>query len=590
MNSILVFGKVKYLPIFVLSFLFLSIPYFYNEKLTTGIFNTDIYLLWLAGGVCWLFSSFYAFVADRITIILWVLLLYVTAVTFFYGRSDSNSINISITLFASFGILLYLKEIGFLNKLLLFSIVILPGYLFQMFIGFRQFFNSEYDSLAIQGWLNNSGYYGNYIASIIPLLLSGWLRNIQLKSYIRLIFLVFFISAIFLMFATVARAAILGAIGGCIFVIWHNFRPLIITFSSLRFRWAVILPVIFLAIAGLLFLINLKINSASGRITIYTVCLNIIRDFPIIGVGPGRFSAVYNNYQGVYFQNGTISMDKQLLATDTFEAFNIILQILVEYGIVGVTILMFFIIAVKKVLVGKVFEYKNYMWVIIGNLGSLLTILISALFSNPFHCSPIFLIFLFQLAIVLSITNKNDSSIKKSIRGAPAVFGIFLVLNIGVLYYANKQHASQRKWLQASENAKIGYFDDAFALYENAYNALQFNGNYLYNYGAESGLSRKYLLSIALLEESLTYYCHSNTYVFLGDNYTATKQYDLAEKNYLKAVYITPSHIYPKYQLIQLYNKWGKTNKSKFWTIKTLNWPIKVKSPFTEELLSKLRK
>jgi len=156
--------------------------------------------------------------------------------------------------------------------------------------------------------------------------------------------------------------------------------------------------------------------------------------------------------------------------------------------------------------------------------------------------------------------------------------------------YLFLHYQAEKKWNMAAKAAVYDNFNEAKKLYENAYPWLKSNGDFLYNYGAEACLAGQYNLAINLLTRAKKYNSFSNLFVYLGDAYAAAGHYGLAEKNYLHAIYIAPSHIFPKFQLIQLYKKWGKPELARNWTIKTLHYPIKVRSDFVEFLVKELKK
>lgn len=153
------------------------------------------------------------------------------------------------------------------------------------------------------------------------------------------------------------------------------------------FAILLILPV------ALLGLYKLKPASASGRLAIYTISLNIIIDHPLTGIGPNRFPAVYNNYQSEYFKTQQTTLQRQLLADNTFENFNSILQILVEYGIAGFIILLLILYQFLKGQRGGT-KIHDKQWQRVGSAGCIASIIVCSLFSNPFHVTPVLFLFL----------------------------------------------------------------------------------------------------------------------------------------------------------------------------------------------------
>ncbi|HKO82568.1 MAG TPA: hypothetical protein VJU78_19315, partial [Chitinophagaceae bacterium] len=206
--------------------------------------------------------------------------------------------------------------------------------------------------------------------------------------------------------------------------------------------------------------------------------------------------------------------------------------------------------------------------------------------SNPFHATPILLLFAYHLAAIFT---KQQQSF--SLQRRRTFFLLILVTGFSffIFYYAIKRLKAESNWYKASELAKYDDFVKASKLYEEAYPFLKFNGDFLFNYGAESYLAEDYALSIKLLNESQHYNSISNNFLFLGDAYSETNQFVAAEQNYLKALYISPSRVFPKYKLIKLYKKWGKLDQAKYWTALVLRYPIKIESEFVEDLIKELK-
>lgn len=77
-------------------------------------------------------------------------------------------------------------------------------------------------------------------------------------------------------------------------------------------------------------------------------------------------------------------------------------------------------------------------------------------------------------------------------------------------------------------------------MYRKAFSILRYNGDFLFNYGAEASVAGEHALAITILEDSKKYIAFNNLFVFLGDSYSATNNFELAEMNYLHAIFIVP--------------------------------------------------
>jgi O-antigen ligase len=140
-----------------------------------------------------------------------------------------------------------------------------------------------------------------------------------------------------------------------------------------------------------------KKDSALGRTTIYKVSSQIISANPLTGVGANRLQIHYNLFQGKYFMEQERPQKTQLIASNTFESFNFLLQIMAEYGFIGLLIVLCFCWSLYKETKATKFE-EEYALNKNGIIASLILYFIFCLFSNPFHVTPIFILFIFLLA------------------------------------------------------------------------------------------------------------------------------------------------------------------------------------------------
>lgn len=557
---------------------FFLIPSYYSDRLSTGIFRFDFYMIWITGCLCWLSSLlFFPIRLTRLGIMCSVGILYILSLYLYSSYFDENSTYLLISLLSLIGIIAHFS-IGLSAKCLLLALfVICTSYFYQVIIGIWQAIESKGYSLSIKGQLYNSGFYGNYLASMAPMFFSAALHKSKLTLLFRLSILLGLLIILILLYLTLARAAIIGTILGCLTILLYQLKnsrlKRFFTYGSLF----LMMPL--LAIASY----YIKPASASGRLTIYEISLQVFRDHPLFGIGPNRYSAVYNNYQSEHFKTGNHPIPKQLVADNTLEAFNSIIQVVVEYGIIGFLILL----AITYQLFNRQItslKAEGHSWWKKGSIGGIVAIVVCSLFSNPFHVAPILMIFAFHLIVVLS---KEGSVHPKS----PGSFLILLcsIMALGISYYIMRQVKGEYLWEKAAYEAKYVSFKSAEPYYEDAFNILRFNGDFQFNYGAEASLAGESYTAIRLLENAKKYNAFSNLFVYLGDAYLDAKEFSLAEQNYLHAIHIAPSHIYPKYQLIQFYKKCNKSKEAKIWTTRTLRFPVKLSSDVNNELLNELR-
>ena len=170
--------------------------------------------------------------------------------------------------------------------------------------------------------------------------------------------LVTIVSVLLVLPAARSRAAWLGAIAGVTYLAWHKYSVGIRLIAYLKGRTkspfvakrspeyregkqrsalanlgVVLFPLLFILVASFS-LYHFKKDSADGRMLIWTVTANIIKDNPLLGVGQDMFKAHYMDYQADYFRNNPGSKF-EAFADDNQYAFNEPLNIWVENGLLG---------------------------------------------------------------------------------------------------------------------------------------------------------------------------------------------------------------------------------------------------------------
>jgi tetratricopeptide (TPR) repeat protein len=314
----------------------------------------------------------------------------------------------------------------------------------------------------------------------------------------------------------------------------------------------------------------------------------MIADHPLMGVGPNRFAALYNEYQSSYFSKNVVPVEKQQLATDTFEGFNLILQLFAEYGLLLFGIFTVWAVFLIRHLIRQKTTAPND-WLLRGCVGAVSAILVASLFSNPFHASPILVVAVILSAGINSRLRSCLSEQQPNPRITVLKFIILTGYSVFVVQFAVKRYEAEITWKRASDYASIDDFSTAAPLYEQSFPVLKNNGYFLADYGAENAIAGNNSYAIYLLNRSLRFYSTSNTHTYLGENYEYLKQWGKAEQEYKKAIYMVPSHFYVRYKLITLYGKLGHRASKEYWVNEALGRPVKIMSEETLSILDSIR-
>lgn len=378
------------------------LPILYELKMETSIYRADIYLIWITGMICMLSRQRGLVPMDRRTIYTVLALTAYLIIILFVHPIDETSFYAVLTGLSYWSVILYLKKVG-MEKSIYVLLLSFPAYLIQVVFGLYQLIDGKTVAMMIHGNLYNSGTFGNYLIYGIPILFMAAYSQ-MLDRTIRYTAAIICFASILLIIATTARAAALGTITSLLFVVIF-FRRTERRMSELVLIGSLLIA---LAIFGL-YHFSSKVDSLTGRMTIYKVSWEIICDHWLIGVGPDRFRTVFNLYQAEYLHQSGVSIHQRAVADNTFEAFNFILQIWAEYGLLGISISTLFIIRTIRALHKIERQAKINKRVMQACVGSMVGILVAGMFSNPFHSSPIAIFFCYNLGFVIALIKEYPS-------------------------------------------------------------------------------------------------------------------------------------------------------------------------------------
>jgi len=580
------------------------LPTFYHKYRISPFIEYDQHLLVLLvsiGSVIFLLyflsNSSKSIIISDLQIVIIVGLLFILVIHKISGiQDDYRVVQIIILLI----ILLYMLR---------YSLNIKPSiinYLFLLFIpvlyestkGIFQFFTESNDItfLSTKGSLFNSGTLGNYICSFLPLIF-GWTLDQYYNSikknnkYILNVFKIYFgistiaISIICLLL-TYARAAWLGSILGIFLVAIYFYRKYSYKNSiNVSLKTKFISKIIFILLTiSVSILFCLKIDSIYGRWQIYKVDLLIIRKNTILGIGIGKVYSHFNEYQALYFSTNLIPVSKQILATNTFEAFNIIFQLFAEIGIVSFLLILLIILLHYNIFKNKFFY--DYSIIQLSALAALIGIITASLFSNPFHHLPI-VVNLIVLLSIIPYKNKVIIFHKYIIKYLLCILCLLFFLYIS--YNEILRIKALVNWEIANEEIINNDFSTADLYYRKAMPILHSKGEFTFNYGAELYIFGSINRSIELLELSRKTYASSELYTYLGSAYMEKKEYKNAEFCYIHAINMMPTLLYPKYKLFTLYQACKQPLAANKMAKRIITYPVKIPSIATYQMQDSAR-
>lgn len=477
---------------------------------------------------------------------------------------------------------------------------------------------SHHSQFLITGSFHNPGPFSGYIVSGLPIALGLFLYtrhkkqlliddkqiekinehhlfkwgmfNLSLKlldinNIIYYFSIIILILLLLVLPSTRSRAAWLGGIIGCIFVLlsYYNKRTLKQWFQS-KLRNCSLLQKVFLYVAGFLIvflslagLYKFKKGSADGRLLMWQVSWEMIKDKPLTGWGSGGFKAQYGNYQANWFREGNGNPAQELLAGLPESPFNELIRIAVAYGFIG---LLLFLCLVCCLFFNFVSSCINLQLLKSG----LLSILVFSLFSYPMDTAPIVVQFIIMTALITNIktTNKqlsieNVNSSKQLLIKIVVVLVILIIIPV-LSKTTWKTYRGHQHWMKAYYLYQYQDYSDALDGYQKSINYISDDGLLWQMYGKCFNLNENWSKANPILKKSETLRSDPILYTALGDSYKALKKYKKAEVAYWYAWYMEPNKFYPKYLLAKLYYENGQNKKARNIAFELIHKKVKIES------------
>jgi O-antigen ligase len=507
-------------------------------------------------------------------------------------------------------IYLFLRNLSFRSFIGLFLAIIISS-IIQSVYGNLQllgYYGSNHSGFKLTGSFFNPGPYAGFLTSVFPIALSFYFFKEKLlliitsnksSAFFKFIKYLFeytpflaMIGIFIIIPATQSRASWISIVITSFLLLEIRYQ-----FVSKTFRRLNKIQKIFLFFGtGLIFLLfsigiyHLKKGSSDGRLFIWKNSIQIIKDNPFFGVGFDRFKTHYMEYQANYFSNiGETS--EALVADNTYYAFNEFIQFTVENGIIGFIILIILLITIFRIT-----TLKNHRFILKTAQISLISISTFAFFSYPMEILPIKIILISLLSIVSKLdSNKKELFIKKTTSLKYSVFKVSAVVTgccisfFGILYL-KKIEKNYKIWEYALDIYQYGNYENAIEQFELSYSFFKNNGDFLMNYGKALSLENKNEKAIEILQRAKQ---HLNTTIIettLGDAYKKNKQYEKAEKAYVKSYDMIPVRFYPLYLLAKLYEESGQREKAIETAKYVLEKKVKIPSTAIKEIQLEMKK
>lgn len=433
----------------------------------------------------------------------------------------------------------------------------------------------NFNPLNLRGSFHNSGIYAIYLS--VPFVLSViiFLQNkskSRLNICLKILSVFTFILLGFVLIYTQSRTAWIASFLGILFLATQYLKVLkrfnqIVRSNLLRI-------IFFLLILGSILLLSkqlyeFKQNSAIGRILVWKVSLEMVKERPICGKGFNNFSQTYDNYQSNYF-NKPRDLQEVLVAGKVQYAFNDYLQIMVEYGFVGIFLFLGMIFFVF-------YDHTNIYQ------GLLITCLIAGLSSYPLQGLPTSLNFYFVL-MFSSLGSKKNNTFTLKIIQTKLLWIMLICVSIFIFTVNFSKDKIEKACYVAEQYFNTELYPEAIKKYKILYPEIEKDAPNLMIYAKALALDGQHQEAIKVYEQALKYLADPFLYNNSGLSYQAIGDLKKAEMMYQKSSRMIPNLIYPRYLLANLYIQNKEFDKATIIAREIVNLPVKIYSEASNEM------
>ena len=396
------------------------------------------------------------------------------------------------------------------------------------------FLPNNYRYAYFSGSLNNPAIFGMFLSFCLPISIYLSMRRQGKKKTLWRVLCITF--AIFVLLSDSRTAVIASFCGMSAVLIMMNKEKFINFWKKKHAIYAIVICIIFSSVV----LYYYKRDSADGRLLIWNVCLEMIKDKPLFGWGFDGYIAQYMNYQADFL---TLHPDSSftLLADETRNPFNEFIHVAVICGIPAALLFIGILVGTLWYMSYKQIEFYEIQFSLI------LVFIVWCLFGYPLNIPFVWLLILF---IVLSIIPLD---IHLSFRRVGGTIALIVGILCSSLLIKSGWYNLRRISLQ--EYAINDTEEQILDRYECMYKDYTDDGLFLYNYAAVLHLYGEYEKSISIFKECSNYINDYNMMLLMGDDYQQMDLPDSAIICYNRANEMIPNRYLPLYYQMKIYQE-----------------------------------
>lgn len=391
------------------------------------------------------------------------------------------------------------------------------------------YWDSNNSYFQVTGTFDNPGLLGGYLSICLVAALG---QNKDMNKWLRRIFIILLAVGIVL---SDSRAAWCGVL---VVLLYRLMKYLKLGLYK-RVMFFILLG-IFVAVISLFIY---KSPSANGRLTIWKVCVMMIKDRPVLGYGYASFSHYYMHYQTEYIRKNRQTQQIKLLSDNKY-AFNELLHIACEQGVVGLLLAMSVVVYLVKEQTKTPTQHPLFL--------CFLAYLVFSCFSYP--CDDFMMLML--LAFILGGLSATVSFVvnlrSRYFKWGGYILGFLTVVTLSKGFVSKLCiERALTGFIYRDEYENLDYLQDNFLSFQNSRELI-------FQYARTLYLKGEYKVGIPVLKQAIKLYPTTDKYCDLGEMYQETGEVEKAERCYKYASQMSPYLVYPQYCLFLIYRDMGR--------------------------------
>lgn len=533
----------------------------------------------------------------RLTLVDLLVLAYLILIPFFHFLFHSVVIG-SIAVHVAYGFIYFslrllisdLKTVELVNSLAEILVIV---FCFQLLIAIAQHGNlmpSYYPMFGATGMFFNPGPFAVFTSALIAFVYVLWFNKLLQKQYGWLVFYTLILSlGVYFVALSLSRSAWIGlfvstSLSSVVLLFVHYgafFRKYKIQIGAS----ALICILVLIPIS--LFLYEMKEDSANGRALVWKSTGLMLNDSWDTGVGIGNFAPKYIHYQAAYLNRSNDNLKRYgQLAGDSRYAFNDVLQIFAESGLIGILLFLSIVVYLFLISIRNIRLYKANHWTILlicGSMASLIVILVAGLTSYPLQMVPISVLFWFLVAIIVSVQPAMKAYTVKRI--SVLFLGIALTLFSGLYFY----------YFKVKTQVYLGWMDEEKKEVKDVNRLLSFypllnnSAHYLFTIGNVYMDKEDYGEAIVYLKRAVQYSPAKEFYYALGKCYEKQGNLLEAENTYTLVQHAIPNLLKPYYLIAMMHHDNGDMLMFKMKAEEAIDFEPKINNIEVIEMKQELR-